>query len=118
MIHEAACAGLPILASACCGAVSCFVKDGENGFLFKPANKRSIRKTIERFIRLPEWQWVQMGRRSRKLSERITPSKVADCILAVLNDGCHDGYSFPHCIAGCPFVDTDKGHTLFLSYSG
>ena len=49
-----------------------------------PANKRSIRKAIERFIRLPEWQWVQMGRRSRKLSERITPSKVADCILAVL----------------------------------
>ena len=49
MIHEAACAGLPILASACCGAVSCFVKDGENGFLFKPANKRSIRKAIERF---------------------------------------------------------------------
>ena len=84
VIHEAACAGLPILASACCGAVSCFVKDGENGFLFKPANKRSIRKAIERFIRLPEWQWVQMGRRSRKLSERITPSKVADCILAVL----------------------------------
>ena len=84
VIHEAACAGLPVLASACCGAVSCFVKDGENGFLFKPANKRSTRKAIERFIHLPELQWIQMGRKSRELSDRITPSKVADCILTVL----------------------------------
>ena len=84
VIHEAACSGLPVLASACCGAVSCFVKDGENGFLFKPANKRSTRKAIERFIHLPELQWIQMGRKSRELSDRITPSKVADCILTVL----------------------------------
>lgn len=84
VIHEAACAGLPVLASDRCGAVSCFVKDGENGFLFKPANKHSIGKAIERLIRLPELQWIQMGQRSRELSEKITPSKVADCILTVL----------------------------------
>lgn len=45
VIHEAACAGLPILASDCCGAVSCFVKDGENGFLFKPGKQTFYQKS-------------------------------------------------------------------------
>lgn len=84
VIHEAACSGLPILASDRCGAVSCFVKEGENGFLFKPGNKVSIRTTIERFILLQEYQWLQMGEKSRELSDLITPSIVADTILKVL----------------------------------
>ncbi|MFR8356002.1 MAG: glycosyltransferase [Parabacteroides sp.] len=84
MIHEAACSGLPILASGCCGAVSCFVKDGENGFLFTPGDKRAIRQVIERFIHLPEPEWLQMGKKSRELSYLITPSVVAERILTLL----------------------------------
>lgn len=84
VIHEAACSGLPILASDCCGAVSCFVKDGENGFLFKPGNKRAIRQVIERFIHLQEPEWLQMGRKSREMSYLITPSVVAERVLTLL----------------------------------
>lgn len=84
VIHEAACSGLPILASDCCGAVSCFVQDGENGFLFKPGNKHSIAKSIERFISLSESEWVRMGKNSRELSFLITPGHVADRILKLL----------------------------------
>lgn len=84
VIHEAACSGLPILASDCCGAVSCFVQDGENGFLFKSGNKHSIARCIERFISLSESEWVRMGKKSRELSDLITPSIVADTILKIL----------------------------------
>ncbi len=84
VIHEAASAGLPILASACCGAVSSFVVNGENGFLFQPGNALSIRRAIEQFLCLPESQWLQMGKKSRQLSDAITPARVADCILSVL----------------------------------
>ncbi len=84
VIHEAACAGLPILASECCGAVSCFVEDGKNGFLFKPGDKNAVKRVIEHFIFLPESQWIQMGRRSRELSNMIIPSLVAEHVLSVL----------------------------------
>lgn len=84
VIHEAACCSLPILASDCCGAVSCFVKDGENGYLFKPGNKNSIRRVIEHFIHLQESQWLQMGEKSRELSDLVTPSQVVDIILKLL----------------------------------
>jgi glycosyltransferase involved in cell wall biosynthesis len=36
VIHEAACAGLPILASKTCGAVNSLVREGYNGFTFHP----------------------------------------------------------------------------------
>lgn len=84
VLHEAACAGLPILASDCCGAVTCFVKEHENGFLFSPDHVQSIRHSIERLITGNEADWLQMGRNSRKLSMQITPDIVADTLLTVL----------------------------------
>lgn len=84
VIHEAACSGLPILASERCGAVSSFVKDGVNGFLFTPGDVYSIRQAIERFIWLPESNWLEMGRKSRELSSLITPSVVADRVLTLI----------------------------------
>lgn len=84
VIHEAACSGLPILASTCSGAASCFVKNGENGFLFKSGSKCSIRRAIYHFIHLQESEWLQMGRKSREFSSLITPSIVADRLLTLL----------------------------------
>lgn len=84
VLHEAACAGLPILASNCCGAITCFVEDRENGFLFTPGNITSIRKSIETLITLPVSDLLDMGRKSKIRSTMITPSKVADTLLQVL----------------------------------
>lgn len=83
-IHEAACTGLPILASECCGAVTCFLKEGKNGFKFIPGNIASIRTSIEALLRLPESDLIEMGKTSRELSRIITPSKVADTLLQLL----------------------------------
>lgn len=84
VIHEAACAGLPILASNCCGAVASFVKERENGYLFIPGNISSIRSSIEKLIIQPEADLLRMGRCSRMLGMQITPERVADTLLQIL----------------------------------
>lgn len=84
VIHEAACAGLPILASDCCGAVASFVREGENGYLFIPGNIRSIRSSIEKLIIQPDADLLRMGRCSRMLGMQITPERVADTLLTIL----------------------------------
>lgn len=84
VLHEAACAGLPILASNCCGAVASFVREGENGYLFIPGNIRSIRSSIEKLIIQPEADLLRMGRYSRMLGMQITPERVADTLLTIL----------------------------------
>lgn len=84
VLHEAACAGLPILSSNRCGAVTCFVKEQGNGYLFIPDNVFSIRRSIEKLITAGEDNWLRMGKNSRKLSLQITPEKVAETLLTVL----------------------------------
>lgn len=84
VIHEAACAGLPILASNCCGAVASFLRDGENGYLFIPGNIRSVRNSIEKLIAQPEADLMRLGRCSRMLGMQITPERVADTLLTIL----------------------------------
>lgn len=84
VIHEAACAGLPILASNCCGAVASFLREEENGYLFIPGNIPSIRSSIEKLLMLPKDHLLQMGRNSRKLGMQIKPERVADTLLSVL----------------------------------
>lgn len=84
VLHEATCAGLPVLASNCCGAITCFVGDQENGYLFTPGNIPSIRKSIETLIALPVSDLLDMGRKSKIRSTMITPAKVADTLLQVL----------------------------------
>lgn len=84
VLHEAACAGLPILASNRCGAIASFVEEGKNGYLFVPADICSIRHSIEKFIACKESDWLLMGENSRQLSLLITPEKVAETLLTVL----------------------------------
>lgn len=84
VLHEAACAGLPLLASKCCGAVASFVREGENGYLFIPGNTPSIRCSIEKLVIQPDADLLRMGRYSRMLGMQITPRSVADTLLAIL----------------------------------
>ena len=84
VLHEAVCAGLPILASNCCGAVASFVREKENGYLFIPGKIPFIRSSIEKLIVQPEADLLQMGRCSRMLGMQITPERVADTLLTIL----------------------------------
>lgn len=84
VLHEAAAAGLPILASSRCGAVPYFVKAGENGYVFAPDQIDSIRTVLQSFLSLSEQEWISMGLRSRELASAITPATVADALLSTL----------------------------------
>lgn len=84
VLHEAAAAGLPILASERCGAVPYFVLEGYNGFLFDPTLTPKIKSRIEKFITLTTDEMLIMSENSRALSSRINPKIVASAIVSVI----------------------------------
>lgn len=84
VLHEAAVAGLPILASDCCGAVPYFVMENYNGHLFIPGDIASVRNAIERLINMSDENLIRMSYKSRELSKRINPEITAQSILSVL----------------------------------
>lgn len=84
VLHEAAAAGLPILASERCGAVPYFVGDGQNGYLFTPGDEKQIRDVLIRFFNLDLQALLAMSRKSRELSTCVTPAMVADTLLGVM----------------------------------
>jgi glycosyltransferase involved in cell wall biosynthesis len=72
VIHEACCAGLPVVATDACGAVTAFVHDGYNGFQCAPKNTPSLVKALRRVMSLPSADLTTFGRRSHELSRQIT----------------------------------------------
>jgi len=86
VLHEAASAGLPILASDICGAVPYFVLNNYNGITFRPGSAEQIKMTLEKIINASEDDLLEMAYNSRKLSIKITPEIVARTLLSVLQD--------------------------------
>lgn len=84
VIHEAATAGLPILASDACGAATAFVKIGYNGYTFKPGNVASLKKALSRIMATPSAELIQMSKRSAELSRQITPEIWAQTFAGLL----------------------------------
>lgn len=72
VIHEACCAGLPVVATDACGAVSAFVHDGYNGFRCAARDVRSLTKALEALMSLPDAHLDEFGARSHELSRQIT----------------------------------------------
>jgi len=85
VLHEAASAGLPILASDICGAVPYFVLNNYNGITFRPGSAEQIKIALEKIINAAESDLLAMAYNSRKLSFRITPEIVARTLLSVLH---------------------------------
>lgn len=72
VIHEACCAGLPVIATDVCGAVSAFVQHGYNGFRCKPRDVGSLTRALDAMMKLPDATLAEFGRRSHELSQQIT----------------------------------------------
>jgi glycosyltransferase involved in cell wall biosynthesis len=75
VIGEAMACGKPILASNVSDNPR-LVKDGENGFLFNPANPQDIANAIIRFAALSIEQRIQFGLYSRARAEHLLSSDV------------------------------------------
>jgi glycosyltransferase involved in cell wall biosynthesis len=79
VIHEAACAGLPILASRTCAAAVHLVRDGYNGFTFAPRDAPTLCRLMQ--LLSDERQAARMGQNSLRMSYQFDPSLWAQTLL-------------------------------------
>jgi glycosyltransferase involved in cell wall biosynthesis len=79
VIHEAACAGLPLLASRTCAAAAHLVREGYNGFTFAPGDA----DTLAGLMRLiaDEDRAARLGRNSLRMSYQFDPKLWAETLL-------------------------------------
>lgn len=84
VIHEAAAAGMPIIATKSCGAVHQFVVNGYNGFLIEENNTEALRKAMVKIINSKESKLLEMAKHSRRLSYKITPADVAAALISLV----------------------------------
>jgi len=80
VIHEAAAAGLPIIATFQCGAVSRFVYEGVNGFIVIP-NAKSIGGAMLRITQKTNDELITMSRQSEILAGLWTPARLAEYFI-------------------------------------
>ncbi|MBI4930119.1 MAG: glycosyltransferase [Bacteroidetes bacterium] len=85
-VHEFASAGFPLICSSEVGAADIFLRDGENGFLFKPGNVSDFKKVMKKIFSLSDEQLFIMGEKSVELAKQITPEKWADTLMSIIKN--------------------------------
>jgi glycosyltransferase involved in cell wall biosynthesis len=83
VVHEAASAGLLILASENVGASVHLVQDAYNGYIFEGGNASELATLMARVTSLTNAQRYAMSQASHSLSLQFTPRRWADTLLAV-----------------------------------
>ena len=81
VLHEFAALGFPLLASDKVGATEVFLKDSENGFIFKAGDVNSLKEKLKEIMQLPSERLNLMGECSCKLAQNITPKMWADNVM-------------------------------------
>jgi glycosyltransferase involved in cell wall biosynthesis len=81
VIHEAAAAGLLILASEAVGAVSHLVQDNYNGFVFDVNDCERLSRLMERVSHMSDTKLSIMSAASFSLAGQFTPTRWADTVL-------------------------------------
>ena len=85
VLHEFTAAGLPVICSDACGAADMYVINGFNGFIYRTQSLSEICDSITKIINMPTSEIISFGRRSQKLSARITPQLSAMSLLGILD---------------------------------
>ena len=80
-LHEAASAGLPVIASDACGAAVHLLRDRFNGFSFGSGDADHLAQKLTRMARATPEERAEMGRASFALSEQYTPERWADTLV-------------------------------------
>ncbi len=73
VLHEYACAGLPIVSTDQCAAADSFCIDGYNGIRFDLRQKDSFRKSVIQLCRMSDQELTLWGSRSLELSRQFSP---------------------------------------------
>ncbi|HEY1803080.1 MAG TPA: glycosyltransferase [Terracidiphilus sp.] len=85
VIHEAASAGLVILASEIAGAAVHLVQDNYNGYIFDGRNPKELAALMAHVSNLSEARLDAMSQASHLLSKQFSPARWADTILQAHN---------------------------------
>jgi glycosyltransferase involved in cell wall biosynthesis len=85
VIHEAAAAGLPIIASYRCGAVTSLVRDGVNGYVVSP-RAESIAAGMMRVAQASGNELRAMSQASSALASLWSPRKLATYLRQMLTE--------------------------------
>lgn len=73
VVHEHACAGLPMVLSTAVGAAERFLAEGENGFRFIAGDKASLKAALRRVMESSDAELRAMGERSHALGGAWSP---------------------------------------------
>ena len=83
VIHEAACAGLPIICTEVCGAAPHFVIDKFNGFQVNKGDSQDLANKIVLLMNHTDKELIEMSTKSRVLSNGISPDITVASLLAI-----------------------------------
>jgi len=84
VVHEAASAGLTILASERVGSTPHLVQYNYNGYIFGADNPSGLAALMDRISKSSEAKLQSMSEASHKLSEQFVPSRWADSLIGFL----------------------------------
>lgn len=79
VIHEAACAGLPVLSSRGCGAATHLVRDGYNGYTFPPEDAGMLANLMQHISE--QGRAEAMGKNSLRMSYQFDPKLWAKTLV-------------------------------------
>jgi len=82
VIHEAACAGLPIIASRGCGAIYDLVEEEVNGYMFRVGDIAALTNRMS--LVSDQGRGRQMGACSMQLSLRFDPARFARTVRELI----------------------------------
>ncbi|HYJ72534.1 MAG TPA: glycosyltransferase family 4 protein, partial [Actinomycetota bacterium] len=82
VVHEAAAAGLPVVASSASGAASRLVVDGYNGVIVPPGSPQALARALARISGSSDPDRLAMTEASRSLALQLTPDRWASHLVA------------------------------------
>jgi glycosyltransferase involved in cell wall biosynthesis len=87
VVNEALLSGLPVLGSVYAQAVEELIRDGYNGWTFKPDDAEDSYRAIDRMMNTSGPELAKMRAQAREAASELTPERVADLIGAAI-DSC------------------------------
>jgi len=85
VVHEFACAGLPLILSEKVGARPQFLIDGANGYTFYQYSAEDLAYKMSLISTQSDEKLVSMGMLSARLAEHITPDIAAASLMSVVS---------------------------------
>jgi glycosyltransferase involved in cell wall biosynthesis len=86
VLHEFAAAGFPLICSDEVGSTEAFLREGENGYIYRTGDISKLKECLVKIAALPASELVKMGNKSKELALSITPEKWANTVMSILGN--------------------------------